>query len=125
MASEHTVMAKNFHFTKNWLVYTAMGQFQAVRFEDLAWLYMHVTTTRSYGIAVAKTYAVMARDKFGAQLNLTVGNKEQPALEIIQEIGRRAPWAVGGFSKELEQAWKKDRAGFLAQVETRKGQFTS
>jgi len=123
MAGEHTTLAKNFHLTKNWLVYSPSGKFDVMRFEDLAWLYMHVTTHKSYGITVGKTFAVMAYDKFGAQAQMVVGNKEQPAQELIQEIGRRAPWAMGGFSAELNKAWKKDRENFLAEVEKRKAQM--
>ncbi len=123
LAGEHTTLAKHFHLTKNWLVYNPAGKFEAMRFEDLAWLYMHVTTHKSYGITVGKTFAVMAYDKFGAQAQMVVGNKEQPAQEVIQAIGQRAPWAVGGFSAELNKAWKKDRANFLAEVEKRKAQL--
>ena len=123
MAGEHTTLAKNFHLTKNWLVYSPAGKFDVMRFEDLAWLYMHVTSHKSYEITVGKTFAVMAYDKFGAQAQMVVGNKEQPAQEVIQAIGQRAPWAMGGFSAELNKAWKKDRENFLAEVEKRKAQM--
>ncbi len=123
LGGEHTTLAKNFHLTKSWLVYNPPGKFEVMRFEDVVWLYMHVTTHKSYGITVGKTFAVMVSDKFGMRSQMVVGNKEEPAQEVIQEIGRRAPWAVGGFSPELDKAWKKDRANFLAEVEKRKAQM--
>ena len=50
------------------------------------------------------------------------GRKEQPTDEMLRAIAGRAPWAVMGYSNELDQAWKKDRAGFLAAVDRRKAE---
>lgn len=125
LSGEHPVLAKNFHLTKNWLVHAPAGKFSAMRYEDLAWLYMHITTHKSYGVTVGKTFTVMAYDKFGEQAQMMVGNKEVVAQEVIREIGQRAPWAVGGFSPELNKAWKKDRETFLAEVEKRKAQLAA
>ena len=54
LAMEHTVASRKFHLTRNWLIYATASQFQATRFEDIVWSYLHVHTTRTYGIAVAK-----------------------------------------------------------------------
>lgn len=120
LAAEHPILSKKFHLTRSWLVYTAGSKFMATRFEDIAWYYLHIHTTRTYGIVVARTYSVVVCDRFGAQLMMAVGNKEPPALEVLDAIARRAPWAIGGYSQDLVKAWKKDRAGFLAQVEKRR-----
>lgn len=123
LAVEHTILSKKFHVTPSWLVYAPAGKFMAARYEDIAWYYLHIHTTRTYGVPVARTYSVVVNDRFGAQLMMAVGRKEPPALEVLDAIARRAPWAIGGYSADLVKAWKKDRAGFLAQVENRRRSY--
>lgn len=124
LARPHTILG-NLHLTTSWLVYAQGTRFQAARFADLAWLYKHVLTTRSYGIAVNRTYSAMVYDRFGRQLSLTAGRKEKSADELLLAIYARSPWMVMGFSKDMETAWKKDRAGFLSAVERRKAEIAS
>lgn len=119
LAVPHTTLGK-LHLTKSWLVYATNTNLMATRFEDIAWLYKHVQTHRSYGIVVSRIYTAMVFDRFGVQLNLVAGNKEAPVDEMLQAILARAPWAVTGYSKETLNVWKKHRADFLSAVEKRK-----
>jgi hypothetical protein len=40
--------------------------------------------------------------------------------QLLAELAARVPWALYGFSKEIEGAWQKDFAGFVAMVESRR-----
>ena len=124
LARPHTSLG-NLHLTDSWLVYAQGTRFQAARLTDLTWLYKHVLTTRSYGIAVNRMYSAMVYDRFGRQLSLTAGRKEKSADDMLQVIYARAPWMITGFSKDMETSWKKDRPGFLAAVERRKAEIAS
>lgn len=121
LARPHTILG-NLHLTDSWLVHAQGSRFQAARLANLAWLYKHVLTTRSYGIAVNRMYSAMVFDRFGRQLSLTAGRKEKSADELLLAIYACAPWMAMGFSKDLETAWKKDRLGFLASVARRKAE---
>ena len=53
------------------------------------------------------------------------GRKEEAADEMLAGIYTRAPWALIGYSNDLQKAWKKDRPGMIAEVDRRKsGQTT-
>ena len=41
-------------------------------------------------------------------------------LQMLPEAGRRAPWAVLGYSKELIAIWNKKNQEFCAAVEQRR-----
>jgi hypothetical protein len=121
MAGEHQKIGK-LNLTNSWVVYEDRANLKATRFEDVTWIYKHITTQRYYGIPISKTYTAMVYDRHGAKLELVGGRKEQPTDEMLRAIAGRAPWAVMGFSHELDQAWKKDRNGFLAAVDRRKAE---
>lgn len=119
MAGNHPVFGKA-HLTANWLVFAPGADIQATRFEDIAWIYKHVTTYRTNGIPTGKRAAAIVFDRNGAKLTVEAGNKESKADELVRAIYERAPWALAGYASELEKAWKNDRPGFLAEVERRK-----
>ncbi|GAP15992.1 hypothetical protein LARV_03787 [Longilinea arvoryzae] len=119
MTSNHLTLGKA-HLTANWLVFAPGSDLQAARFEDIAWIYKHVTTYRTYGIPVSKRFVAKVFDRFGGQMTIEAGNKESKADELVRAIYERAPWALAGFTPDLEKAWKKDRTAFLDAVEQRR-----
>jgi hypothetical protein len=121
LAMPHTQI-KNLHLTNNWLVFDGKTSLAATQNDDVAWVYKHVLTRRSYGIAVSKTYTAILYDRYGVQLTFTAGRKEADVNQMLEAISQRAPWAIAGFSKEIETAWKKDRVNFLAAVDRRKAE---
>lgn len=122
IAAPHTELSKKFHFTRRWLVSTA-GVLDAVRHRDVMWWYKQVTQHRTNGIPTGKTYAALVYDRFGKLLTLT--GKEAEVDQIAQALQQNAPGAIGGYSDELNKAWQKDRAGFIAAVEARQQQAAS
>jgi hypothetical protein len=119
LSAPHTTLGQ-LHLTGNWLVFAAKSSLSATRYADVVWFYKHITTQRYYGIPISKTYTAMLYDRYGAQISMIAGRKEKAADEMLHAIYERAPWAVAGFTKDIETAWKKDRAAFLAAVEQRK-----
>ncbi len=125
LASPHETLRAStgkLHLTNTWLVHDTLTNVLATRFEDVAWVYKHVFKYRQYFITVSKTYSAMVCDRSGAQMQITVGVKEPPADEMLKAILQRAPWAIAGFTDDLQRAWRNDRPAFLAAVDQRKNQ---
>lgn len=111
------------HITPHWLVFAKGGTFEAARLEDLVWLYKHVTQYRYYGvIPVAKNSAAHLRDRFGHQIKIPQrrGKQVDQLLELAHQY---VPWAIAGFDKQIEQAWKKQRSELIAAVDDRRQHF--
>ncbi len=110
------------NLTNSWLVYETLTNVLATRFEDIAWVYKHVFNYRQYFITVSRTFSAMVCDRSGARMQVTVGGKEPPADEMLKAILERAPWAVVGYSDDLNRAWNTNRPAFLAAVDQRRTQ---
>lgn len=114
-----------FHFSAHWLLYRHWGVgLNAMRLADVVWMYQHITQVRTYGIPTGKTFSVVIWDKHGNRIQPSRLKKEQ-AHDVLVAIAQQTPWVVGGFSPELEQRWRKQRAEFVAQVEQRRQQMMS
>ncbi|PYS89577.1 MAG: hypothetical protein DMF64_17250 [Acidobacteria bacterium] len=59
----------------------------------------------------------------GRQLVAPVGRKPGEPEQLLRELYMRAPWAEVGYTRELEQQWRKQRAEFLQRVEARRAQY--
>ena len=119
LAVPHTLV-QNLHLTRNYLVYATKSRFDAARYEDLVWIYKHISTHRSFGIPRNRTCSVMICDRFGTKIPLTAGRKEAVVDEMLKAIFEHAPWTIAGFSKDLEIFWKHERARFLAAIDRRR-----
>ena len=51
--------------------------------------------------------------------------KEKAVNEMLGDLTARVPWALFGFTQDLEKAWQKDPAGVIAAVDSRYQQFKS
>ena len=104
--------------TANWVVVPYFFGTNFARLEDMAWVYKKVTKHSVNFIPTGKTYEAVLWNRAGAMTS--VNGKEAQVDKLLATIGNRTPWVVGGFSAELEKAWTKDRAGFLAAVDQRR-----
>jgi len=109
-------------FTPSWLLKYSNWHVDAVPFVAIVWAYKHVTVNKSYGITTGKTYSLHLYSRSGQKFEVT-NVKEQQVNEILVNINRRAPWAIIGFSKELEATWNKSRAQMIQQVDARRYQY--
>jgi hypothetical protein len=106
------------HFTPNWVIYRGAAALDAVQWKDIVWVYPHTFTQYIYGILVYKSHDVYVWDRHGKRAVLPSRKKQIP--EVIQAIQRRSPWAVAGYSREIEKSWLSNRNEFLAAVEQRR-----
>lgn len=103
--------------TPNYLVQRSFFGFNVLRFHDLLWGYKKVTQRRVNFIPVGKYYSALLHFYGG---NAVLQGSEKKVDELLLDIPRRAPWAVLGYSKELQQLWAKQNAKFCAEVEQRR-----
>jgi hypothetical protein len=51
--------------------------------------------------------------------------KEAVVNQLMTEMASRVPWALFGFDKNLEQAWRKNPQSVIAAVDARYEQYKS
>jgi len=104
--------------TANWVVVPFFFGAHLARLDDLAWVYKKVTKHSVNFVPTGKTYEAVLWSRAGVMTSVT--GKEAQVDKLLATIANRTPWVVGGFSAELDAAWKKDRAGFVAAVDQRR-----
>jgi hypothetical protein len=106
--------------TDQFLIQSTFFTFDILRLTDLLWAYKKVTKHSVNFIPTGKTYDAVLVCYGGAA---TVQSKEATTDEILGLAAQRAPWAVLGFSKELEEHFKKNQRAFCDAVERRKQEW--
>ncbi len=119
MAMSHTELKGGVHVTRRWVIFARGGSFQAARLQDVVWVYQLVTQHRSYGIKTGKTYAALVWDEQGKKIAFQ-GRQQANVTAALEAIAQAAPWAVYGYSADLNQQWQKNRADFIAGVKQRR-----
>ncbi|HTX79973.1 MAG TPA: DUF6709 family protein [Longilinea sp.] len=117
MDGEHTRVGP-LHVSPKWLVLNTLSLMKVERMEDLVWGYKLVTQHRTYGIPTMKTYSAMIYDRNGTLIS--VAAKEDVITQLLTEVKQHAPWMIAGYSKELADAWRKDRTRVIAAVDANK-----
>lgn len=103
--------------TPRYLIQSALFRFNVLRFEDLLWAYKKVTKHSVNFIPTGKTYQAIVH-AYGGSAELPGSQKNVD--EMLQETARRAPWAIVGFSAEIQQLFLKNNREFCAAVEERR-----
>jgi hypothetical protein len=105
--------------TDNYLIKSKFFTFDLLRFSDLLWAYKRVTKHKVNFIPTGKTYEAVLVCHGGT----ATANSEENTIDLILTFAaERAPWAVFGFSKELEQLFEKNNRDFCFAVEQRRRQ---
>ena len=114
---------KTITLTRSWLI--RKGTFTAwiSPIGDLAWVYKKVTRHYTNFIPTGKTYAVIFVGRHRQRIEVPLSQKQTDNL--LGELATRVPWAIFGYSKEIQDAWAKDPGGFVAAVDSRHQQFLS
>ena len=84
---------------------------------DVIWVYKKVTKHSVNFIPTGKTYSVILTGRRRQRIEEQM--KEKAVNDLTMEMANRVPWAIFGFDKNLEQAWKKDPQGVITAVDTR------
>jgi len=103
--------------TPRYLIQSALFRFNVLRFEDLLWAYKKVTKHSVNFIPTGKTYQAIVH-AYGGNAELPGSQKNVDAM--LQEAARRAPWAIVGFTTEIQQLFLKNNREFCAAVEERR-----
>jgi hypothetical protein len=103
--------------TENYVIHDSFFTFNVLRFQDLVWAYKQVTQHSWNFIPTGKSYnAVMVF--YGG--SATVSGSSTRVDELLQRTALKAPWAIFGFSKELERLFKDKTEDFCTAVEIRR-----
>jgi hypothetical protein len=84
---------------------------------DLVWVYKKVTKHSVNFIPTGKTYSVVLVGRHRQRTEEQM--KEKAVNEMLGDLAARVPWAIFGFTQDLEKAWRKDPAGVIAAVDSR------
>ena len=106
--------------TDQFLIQRRFFSFDLLRLQDLLWAYKKVTKHSVNFIPTGKTYDACLMCYGGAA---TVQGKENTVDEILGFATQRAPWAIFGFSKELQEHFVKNTRAFCDTVEARKREW--
>ncbi|HEV2990265.1 MAG TPA: DUF6709 family protein [Candidatus Angelobacter sp.] len=105
----------------SWLVNKSLFSTWVSPVGDLAWVYKKVTKHSVNMIPTGKTYSVIIYGRHKQRVEVSM--KEKQVNELMTEFGSRVPWAIYGYSKELESTWAKNSAGFIGTVDSRYQQY--
>lgn len=85
---------------------------------EIVWVYYGATAQRVNGIKVATTYSLNLGMKNGKKYVLGVPS-EKKAISAVELLKKRFPWAVAGYSDQLENLYQKNMPEFLELVYNR------
>src|SRR5262249_10084492 len=104
--------------SRSWFTRQTLFNYQIVRTDRITWAFKKVTRHSVNFVPTGKTYAVIIKTQDGESCEVQMPGKK--ADEFLVTLASRAPWAVVGYSKELDQLWEKNRPGFIQGIEERK-----
>jgi hypothetical protein len=106
-----------------WMVRRKMFSTWVSPVGDLVWIYKKVTKHSVNFIPTGKTYSVVLVGRHRQRTEEQM--KEKAVNEMLGDLAARVPWALFGFTQDLEKAWRKDPAGVIAAVDSRYQQMTN
>jgi hypothetical protein len=98
--------------TDKYLIRSTFREFSLHRLADLQWAYKRVTSQN-----MVKSYAAVLVMN-GISVNVLGTEKNVDA--VLTLASERVPWALFGYSKEIEDHFKQNRQGFTAAIEQRR-----
>jgi hypothetical protein len=103
--------------TPQWMVRRKLFSTWVSPVADLVWVYKKVTKHSVNFIPTGKTYSVVLVGRHRQRTEEQM--KEKAVNEMLGDLTARVPWALFGFTQDLEKAWGKDPAGVIAAVDAR------
>lgn len=100
-----------------YLVQSGFFGIDVVRVHDVLWAYKKITKHSVNFIPTGKSYEAVV-NCYGR--TATIPGKETSVDQVLLYLQSQAPWAVHGFSDELQKAWTKNQVEFVAAVEERR-----
>jgi hypothetical protein len=107
--------------TQSWIMRRSFFSLWLCPVQDLAWAYKKVTKHSVYFIPTGRTFAVILAG--GRRQRVEVNMPEPLANQLLNTLAARAPWAIFGYSAEVENIWRKKSQTFLDMVAERKRKY--
>lgn len=102
----------------SWLIRRSFFSTWMCPLNDLAWVHKKVTKHYTNFIPTGKTYAAVIVGCHRQRIEVQMSQKKTD--QLLADLAGRAPWAIYGYSKEIQTAWQKDPGGFVTTVESRR-----
>jgi hypothetical protein len=103
--------------TERFLIRSTFFTFDLLRLSDLLWAFKKVTKHSVNFIPTGKTYEAVLVCYGGSAM---IKGNESATDKMLTYAAERAPWAIFGFSKELQAHFRRDQRSFCAAVEQRR-----
>jgi hypothetical protein len=103
-----------------YLIQSTLFTFDVLRLDDLLWAYKKVTKHSVNFIPTGKTYEAILACYGGIAV---IKGKEKVVDTVLTFAQQRAPWAVLGYSAELQGLFTKKRQEFVGAVEQRRREW--
>jgi len=103
--------------TEKYFIQSTFFTFDLLQISDLLWAYKRVTKHSVNLIPTGKTYDAVFVCYGGTAV---IEGYEKDVNAMLAFAAERTPWAILGFSKELEQFFNKSNRDFCAAVKQRR-----
>jgi hypothetical protein len=113
----------NLRVTRSWLINKNFFSSWVSPSDDLAWVYKKVTKHSVNFIPTGKTYAVVLVGRHRQRVEVQM--KEAKVHSLLETLAKSVPWAIFGFDKQLDDAYRKDPGGLAAVVDSRRQQLAA
>jgi hypothetical protein len=97
--------------SEHWLLAATPFSARVLALDRLAWAYRHVVRRKLYLLITISRWNYLQAFAAGGR-RFTVRLREKDVNAALEELARRAPGAVFGYSRELAKLWKRDRERF-------------
>jgi hypothetical protein len=104
--------------TNSWVLVASEFNLALCRIPDLVWAYKKVTKHSYNGIPAGKTYVIVLYDRHG--LPLQIQGKQKNLDSVLALLAERAPWAIIGYSDQLNLSVRTKWPGLVASVDARR-----
>jgi len=104
--------------TNSWVARVTGTSLHAALYKDVIWCYKKVTQRRVNGIPAGKSFAIAFHTRYGDQF--LVDGKDTQLDPLMEEVAKRAPWTIFGYTEEIKKAWDKERQALIQAVDARR-----
>lgn len=91
--------------TEQYLIRSTFFSFELLRISDVLWAYKKITRHSVNFIPTGKTYEATVYCRDGKAL---IPGRQKKTDALLEFLAQQVPWAIFGYSKELEEIYKKD-----------------
>lgn len=112
--------------TDHWIVSALSASLNAMRLEDVVWIYKHVEQTKisvNYlPVSRSTSYSAYVWDRHGHYLEIP--GSDEGINTVMNEIIKKVPWITHGYFELYAEAWMSRRTDFISAVDNRRMEMT-